>query len=193
MSSKNEMVEVDYRAEWARNPMRKPFIEKVVVNIAVGQSGEKLQNAKNVIEALTNRKAVLLRAKKSIKEWDIRKHQTIAVKVTLRGKEAEEMLKRTLVPFDNRILKSAFDNYGNFSFGIDEHIKIPGMKYDPSVGIYGMDICVRLVRPGMRVKTRKKNKGAIPKSHYVSKKETMFYMKNIFGAELVDVMEERFY
>ncbi len=193
MSNKNEMVEIDYRAEWARNPMRKPFIEKVVVNIAVGQAGEKLQNAKHVIETLTNRKSVLLRAKKSIKEWDIRKNQTIAVKVTLRGKEAEEMLKRTLVPFDNRILKSAFDNYGNFSFGIDEHIKIPGMKYDPAVGIFGMDICVRLVRPGMRIKTRKKNKGAIPKSHYVSKKETMFYMKNIFGAELVDVMEERFY
>lgn len=193
MSSKNEMVEVDYRAEWARNPMRKPFIEKVVVNIAVGQAGEKLQNAKTVIETLTNRKAVLLRAKKSIKEWDIRKHQTIAVKVTLRGKEAEEMLKRTLVPFDNRILKSAFDNYGNFSFGIDEHIKIPGMKYDPAIGIYGMDICVRLVRPGMRVKTRKKNKSSIPKSHYVSKKEAMFYMKNVFGAELVDVMEERYY
>ena len=193
MSSKNEMVEVDYRSEWARNPMRKPFIEKVVVNIAVGQTGEKLQNAKMVLETLTNRKAVLLRAKKSIKEWDIRKKQTIAVKVTLRGKEAEEMLKRTLVPFDNRILKSAFDNYGNFSFGIDEHIKIPGMKYDPSIGIFGMDVCIRLVRPGMRVKTRKNNKSAIPKSHYVSKKEAMFYMKNIFGAELVDVMEERFY
>ena len=193
MSSRNEMVEVDYRTEWARNPMRKPFIEKVVINIAVGQSGEKLQNAKSVLEALTGRKAVLLRAKKSIKEWDIRKNQTIAVKVTLRGKEAEEILKRALVPYDNRILKSAFDNYGNFSFGIDEHIKIPGMKYDPAIGIFGMDVCVRLVRPGMRVKTRKNKKSAIPKSHYVSKKETIFYMKNIFGAELVDVMEERFY
>jgi len=193
MSSKNELVEVDYRTEWARNPMRKPFIEKVVINIAVGQSGEKLQNAKSVLEALTGRKAVLLRAKKSIKEWDIRKKQTIAVKVTLRGKEAEEILKRTLVPFDKRILKSAFDNYGNFSFGIDEHIKIPGMKYDPAIGIFGMDVCVRVVRPGMRVKTRKSKKSAIPKSHYVSKKETMYFMKNIFGAELVDVMEERFY
>lgn len=193
MSSKNEMVERDYRAEWTRNPMRKPFIEKVVINIAVGQAGEKLQNAKSVLETLTNRKAVLLRAKKSIKEWDIRKKQTIAVKVTLRGKDAEDMLKRALVPYDNRILKTSFDNYGNFSFGIDEHIKIPGMKYDPSIGIFGMDVCVRLVRPGMRVKTRKKNKSAIPKSHYVSKKESMYYMKTIFNIEIVDEMEERYY
>jgi len=193
MSSRKEVTDIDYRAEWTKNVMRKPFIEKVVVNIAVGQAGEQLQNAKSVVESLTNHKAVLLKAKRSIKEWDIRKNQSIAVKVTLRGKDAEELLKRTLVHFDNRILKSAFDNFGNFSFGIDEHIKIPGMKYDPSIGIFGMDICVRLVRPGMRVKERTKNKSSIARSHYVSKKEAMYYMKNFFGAELVDVMEERYY
>jgi large subunit ribosomal protein L5 len=193
MAKKNVKIDEDYKAEWAKQPMRKPFIEKVVVNIAVGMGGEKLQNAQNVIETLTGQKSVLLKAKKSIKEWDIRKRQNIAVKVTLRGTAAEELLKKTLVPTDNRILKKCFDNFGNFSFGIDEHIKIPGMKYDPSIGIYGMDIAVRIVRPGMRIKTRKKNKRSIAASHYVNRNEAIYYINNIFGAEVVDVMEERYY
>ena len=129
----------------------------------------------------------------SVKDFGIRQGQSIAVKVTLRGEVALNFLKRTLFVYDNRILKSAFDNFGNFSIGIDEHIKMPNVKYIPELGITGLNVAVRLVRPGYRVKIRRKQKTKIPKNHYVSKLESIFFVEKELGTEVVDKMEERFY
>jgi large subunit ribosomal protein L5 len=189
MSSKD----VDFGKVWSQNPMTKPFIDKVVINIGVGESGEKLQKAYKVLEGLTEQKPVILTAKKSIKEWNVRAKQTIATKVTLRGEKALNFLKRALVPYDNRILIKVFDNKGNFSFGIDEHIKIPEVKYDPDLGIFGFNIAVKIARPGFRITSRKKDRRKIGSHHYVSKDEAMYYMSKIFGAEIVEKMEERYY
>lgn len=199
MSAKNKAVDKksasdgDYKMIWTKNPMLKPFIDKVVVNIGVGQAGEELQKAYKVLNSLVEQKPVIVTANKNIKEWNVRKGQSIATKVTLRGEKALEFLKRSLVPYDNRILMSAFDNKGNFSFGLDEHIKVPGVKYDPELGIVGFNVSVRIVRPGFRIKNRKKDRRSIGKLHYLSKKEAMYYMANVFGAEIVEKMEERFY
>ena len=95
--------------------------------------------------------------------------------------------------YDNRILRNSFDNFGNFSIGVDEHIKLPDTKYIPELGITGFDTAVRIVRPGYRVKIRRKQRAKIPKHHYVSKYEAMEFMKKTFKVEIVDVMEERFY
>jgi large subunit ribosomal protein L5 len=186
-------AEDDYQLKWKQNPMLKPFIDKVVINIGVGKAGEELQKAFKVLQSLTDRKPVIITAKKSIKEWDVRKRQSIATKVTLRGDEAVAFLKRAIVPFDNRILMSAFDTKGNFSFGIDEHIKIPGVKYDPDLGIFGFNVAVKIVRCGFRIKTRKKERRKIGPSHYLSKKEAIYYISKVFGAEVVEKMEERYY
>jgi large subunit ribosomal protein L5 len=185
--------EVDYQKVWAQNPMLRPFIDKVVINIGVGQAGEELQKAVKVLEQLTHRKAVIIIAKKSVKEWNIRAKQSIATKVTLRGQIGLDFLKRALQITDNRILIRAFDNKGNFSFGVDEHIKVPGVKYDPELGIFGFDCSVKIVRPGFRIKVRKRDRRKIGKKHYVSKKEAIYYITKIFGAEVVEKMEERYY
>jgi len=184
---------VDFAKDWKSNPFRQPKIDKVVVNISVGQAGEELNKAKRILELLTKSKSITVRAKKSVKEWSIRKGQSIAVKVTLRGDTAKSFLKRVLFVYDNRILQNSFDNYGNFSIGVDEHIKLPDTKYIPELGITGFDVAVRIVRPGYRVKIRRKQRSKIPQHHYISKLEAMEFMKKLFKIEVVDVMEERFY
>ena len=184
---------VDYAQDWKSNPFRKPKLEKLIVNIGVGQAGEELNKAKRILELLTKSKVITVHAKKSVKEWNIRKGQSIAVKVTLRGETAHKFLKRVLFVYDNRILRNSFDNYGNFSIGVDEHIKLPDTKYIPELGITGFDVSVRILRPGYRVKIRRKQRSKIPKHHYVNKYEAMEFMKSLFKVEIVDVMEERFY
>lgn len=193
MSSKAKSNEENYQSMWASNRMLKPYIDKVVVNIGVGQSGEELQKAYKVLNSLCNKKPIMLKAKKNVKEWNIRKNQSIAVKVTLRGEEARAFLKRALDPFDNRILLETFDNNGNFSFGINEHIKLPNVKYDPELGIFGFNVAVRIVRPGYRIKIRKKDKRNIGFEHYLSKNEAIFFIQKEFGAEVVEKMEDRYY
>jgi large subunit ribosomal protein L5 len=191
MSSSVESV--DYKKKWAGNKMLKPILQKVVINIGIGQAGEELQKAYKVLNSLTDRTSVILKAKRSIKEWNVRKNQSLATKVTLRGQEAKDFLLRALVPFDNRILKKAFDNKGNFSFGIDEHIKIPDVKYNPELGIFGFNVSSRIVRPGFRIKERKKDRRKIGSSHYVSRDEAIFFLESVYGIEIVEKMEERYY
>ncbi|SRR6056297_245772 len=183
----------NFKKKWNSNPMLKPFIEKVVINIAVGRGGEELEKARNVLNAMTKKKPVSVPAKKSVKEWGIRKGQNIATKVTLRGQDAIDVLKRILVISDNRILTQAFDDKGNFSVGVDEHIKMPGIKYNPEYGIFGFNVAVRIARPGYRIKTRKKERRKIGEDHYVSKEEAIYFMESQMDAEIVEEMEERYY
>jgi len=191
--AKKKTTEADFQADWDSNPMRLPRVEKVVVNICVGKAGEEIQKAQKVLEQITNQKAVLVKAKKSVKEWDIRQGQSIAVKVTLRGDPAIAFIKKMLFVTNNQVLKSSFDGYGNFSVGLDEHIKLPEMKYSPELGIFGFTTAIRIARPGSRVKIRRKMRSKIEKSHYVSKHEAMYFMQKTFQAEVVDKIEEKFY
>ena len=182
----------NYKQKW-NHPMQMPYIDKVVVNIGVGKAGEELQKASEVLRTMTKQKPVVIIAKKNVKEWGVRKSMSIATKVTLRGDTANDFIKRSLDVFDNRILRKAFDNQGNVSWGIDEHIKVPGVKYDPEVGIFGFNVSVRVVRPGFRVKTRKKLRRKIGRNHYVKRDEAMYFFQNKFKTEIVEKMEARFY
>ncbi|MCS7364258.1 MAG: 50S ribosomal protein L5 [archaeon GB-1867-035] len=168
------------------NPMQRVKIGKVVVNIAVGESGEKLEKAVKVLESLTGQKPLRRKAKRTIREFGIRKGENIACVVTLRGNKAKEFLRRALVAVGNRIKARSFDPYGNISFGIREHIDIPGTKYDPNIGIFGMDVCISLERPGYRVMRRRIKKSRIDKKHRVTAIEAMEYMKREFGVEIVE-------
>lgn len=76
--------------DWKKHPMRKPRIAKVTVNIALGQSGERLLRAAKVLEEITGQKPVFRRAKKTIRAFGIRKGENIAVMVTLRKERAIE-------------------------------------------------------------------------------------------------------
>jgi len=180
-----------FKIKWQENPMLKPKIEKVVVNCCVGKSGEPLEKAMKIIEELTGQKPCYRRAKKTIRDFGIRRNEPIACVVTLRGGRAIEFLKKALDAVGNKIPASSFDNYGNFSFGIEEHIDIPGTKYSPELGIIGMDICVSLARPGYRVKYRRRARSRVGKAHRLMAEEAMAYMIHEFGVEITEEKREK--
>ncbi len=170
--------------EVSTNPLRTIRIEKVTLNIATGKSGEPLEKAKKVLNQLTNHTPATKRAKKAIKDFGVRKGEPIAAVVTLRGEDAGEFLRRALEAVSNKVNVSSFDDYGNFSFGIKEHIEIPGTKYVPELGIFGATIHVTLGRPGYRIKRRSIRPAKIGHAHYVSKEEAVQFMQNNFGTNV---------
>ncbi|WP_297535018.1 50S ribosomal protein L5 [Thermococcus sp.] len=167
-------------ADWEAHPMRKPRIAKVTINIGVGESGERLTKAEKMLEQLVGQKPIRRRAKQTNKDFGIRRGEPIAVKVTLRGKKAYEMLDRLLEAVDRKLSVGNFDEHGNFCFGIQEHINIPGVEYDPEIGIFGMDVCVTLERPGFRVARRKRQRRKIPNRHKLTKEEGIVFAMEEF-------------
>jgi large subunit ribosomal protein L5 len=172
--------------KWNSNPMLKPRITKVTVNISVGSATDRLGKAMKVLEELTGAKPVPRRAKRTIRDFGIRKGENIAAMVTLRGEEALSFLRKALEAVGYRLKASSFDDNGNVSFGIKEHIHIPGVKYDPEVGIFGMDVCITIERPGYRIMRRKRmRKKRVPRRHRVSREEAMLLLKKELGVEIV--------
>jgi len=171
--------------QWEEQPMLKPRIEKVVVNINVGKSGEPLEKASTVLQELTDQMPIKKKAKKTIRDFGIRQGEPIACVVTLRKQKAIDFLKKVLPVVENKISRSAFDKQGNFAFGLKEHIEIAGVKYDPDVGIFGMDICVSMCRPGYRVKNRRKGKAPLGSKHVLSPEESVVFIKETLGVEIV--------
>jgi len=169
---------------WQENPMSKPVIEKVTVNMSVGKSGEPLEKAARVLEQLTGQKPCKRKAKKTIRDFGIRKGELIACIVTLRKDKAREFLKKAFQAVDNKVSKQSFDSCGNFSFGIKEHIEIPGTRYVPELGIHGMDVSVTISRPGFRVKRRHRAKSTVGARHLLKTEEAMLFVKEEFGVEV---------
>lgn len=170
--------------EGSTNPLRVIRIEKVTLNIATGKSGEPLEKAKKVLTQLTNKTPTTKQAKKAIKDFGVRKGEPIAAVVTLRGKDAGEFLKRALEAISNKMNERSFDDYGNVSFGIKEHIEIPGTRYVPELGIFGATIHVTLGRPGYRIRSRAIRPAKIGRNHYVSKDDAVKFMQNNFGTNI---------
>ena len=184
----SEVLSKEFNEKW-KNPMKRPFLEKIVLNIGVGMGGEELEKAVTVLKTITNGKPVKTLSKTNVKEFNLRMGRPIGTKVTVRGQEAEKLLKRLLIVNNNKILRKSFDNYGNFGFGITEHITIPGIEYDNAIGIWGLDCVGRVVRPGMRVKFRRKRRAKIPQHHYVPREETQYFLKQKFGVGIVQKLE----
>lgn len=178
----------EYDENW-KSPMKKPYLEKIVLNIGVGVGGEELEKASNVLEQITGKKTIKTQSKVNVKEFNLRKGRPIGCKITVRGKDAEKLLKRLLIVNNNKMLRKSFDNFGNFAFGIDEHIKIPQTDYEASIGLWGLDVCGRIIRPGMRVKTRRKSRSKIPQHHYISRAEAQYFLKQNFGVEIVKKLD----
>ncbi len=166
--------------------MREIRIEKVVVNIGVGEAGEKLVKAQKVLEVVTKQKSVQTLSHSAVRDWGVRRNMPIGTRVTLRGEAAESFLKQALEIRNNRLPVYSFDPRGNFSFGIQDYTDFPGMKYDPEIGVFGMDVSVSLQRPGWRV-TRRANKARpIPKRHRITRVEGIQFLKDHFKAEVVE-------
>jgi large subunit ribosomal protein L5 len=178
------MSEDEIRKKWEEHPMLKPRIDKVVVNISVGKSGEPLEKAAKILQEITDQTPSKRKAKTSIRDFGIRKGEPIACMVTLRKQHTVEFLKKALPIIDNKLSKKCFDKHGNFAFGLKEHIEFPGVKYDPEIGIFGMDICVTVNRHGYRVKDRRRKKGKIGSKHILTPEESMVLAKDTLGVEI---------
>jgi large subunit ribosomal protein L5 len=178
----------EFDEKW-KNPMKAPFLEKIVLNIGVGSGGEELEKAVNVLEQISGKTPVKTLSKVNVKEFNLRKGRPIGCKITIRGKEAEKLLTRLLIVNNNKLLRKSFDNFGNFAFGIDEHIKIPQTEYEANIGLWGLDVCGRIARPGMSVKYRRKARSNIPSHHYVSRAEAQYFLKQKFGVEIVKELD----
>lgn len=176
------------------NPMKEIAIEKVTLNIGVGESGDRLEKAKILLERISGKQVIKTSTKKRIPTWNVRPGLTLGVKTTLRGQEAVEVLKRLLTAKENRVKPSNFDAEGNLSFGLEEYIHIPGVKYDPTLGIMGLDICITLKRKGgTRTKRKAYKKAKIGKKHRISVEEAQEYFKKTFGIDIIEKVIKTYY
>ncbi len=172
----------------SNNPMREIIIEKVVINIGVGEAGERLEKAKKVLNLLTGKKPTETKARKTIRDFSIRKGQSIGCMVTLRKKDAEEFLRRALWVKNFKIPEYSFDDFGNLNFGIKDYTNFQNIKYDPEIGIFGFDVSVRVKRKGgYRVMHRRIRRSKIPMRHRVTKEESMEFFRKNFNLEILEV------
>jgi len=167
-------------------PMKGIRVEKVVLNIGVGKAGEPHEKARKVLQELTGQKPAARAARDSIRDFGVQKGEPIGVIVTLRKARSIEVLKRILASRDNKVSKRSFDDTGNFSFGVKEHIEIPGIRYNPDLGIFGFDVSVVLGRAGRRVSSRKRARSKVGLSHRITKEEAVAFAKEQIGIEVVE-------
>jgi len=167
------------------NKMKEIYVEKITLNMGVGGPGEGLEKAMKLLNSLTNVKPVSTITKKRIPGWDLRPGLKIGCKVTLRGKNAEGLLKRLLAAKDNKLKERNFDNEGNFSFGIPEYLDIPGAIYDPQIGIIGLEAAITMVRRGFRVKMRHIMPRKISKKHKIGMEEAINFIREKYAIEVV--------
>merc|ERR1711975_172896 len=153
-------------------------VDKLILNCSVGESGDRLTRAARVLEQLTGQEPVYSKARYTVRGFGIRRNEKIAVHVTVRGEKAEEILERGLKVKEYELRRKNFSETGNFGFGISEHIDL-GIKYDPAIGIYGMDFYCCMTRPGERV-TRRRMKSTIGASHRIKRDETVKWFKQRF-------------
>ena len=155
-------------------------VVKVVVHSGVGESGEPRAKAERVLQMITHQKPTATRARSTNRDFGIRAGQEIGAKVTLRGAKAAEFLDRAFDARDRQLDPISIDRAGNVSFGIADYTDFAGMKYDPEIGIHGMDICVELGRKGWRVRERRIASRPLPRHVRVSRDEAQAFLKERF-------------
>lgn len=155
-------------------------IEKITLNIGCGTKTP-IETAKTILKNISGGKVVVTKTKKRT-TFNVPKNKAIGCKITIR-KNTGTFLKRLLEAKENVLRNSNFDNTGNFSFGIKEYIEVPGMEYDPKLGVLGFDVCVTLERPGYRVK-RKRLSSIVGKKHLIKKDEAIEFAREKLGVKI---------
>ena len=147
----NEIVDAMIKKFGYKNIMEVPKIDKIVVNMGVGEAKENakvLESAVKDMEAITGQKAVATKAKNAIANFKIRENMPIGCKTTLRGEKMYEFLDRLVnlslprVRDFRGVNPNAFDGRGNYALGIKEQIIFPEIEYDKVDKVRGMDIII---------------------------------------------------
>ena len=171
------------------NKMREIKIEKLTLNVGAGRDENRLAKGEILLKKLTNKNPVKTITKKRIATWDLRPGLAVGCKLTIRGKEAEELLKRLLAAKDN-ILDEKQISSNSFSFGVPEYIDIPGIKYDPDLGILGFEVCISLERAGYRITKRRIKTSKVGPKHIMKKEEVIKYLQDKFSVKVTSREEE---
>jgi large subunit ribosomal protein L5 len=173
MQDKKQEIKKEPKVKAEKNVMKDVYVDKVVVNIGVGESGAELEKALKILELVTKKHGVKTKCKVKLPTWGIRPGLPIGCKTTIRGKEAIDFIGLTLRAKKHILKKKSFSKDGNFSYGIKEYLDVPGIKYNPELGIRGFDVCVSLRRRGYRVKLRKIKAAKLGKKHLITKEDAM--------------------
>mgnify|MGYP006272301623 FL=1 len=166
------------------NSMKQIHVAKLTLNVGAGRNQKKLEKGQRLIENLTGKEPVTTKAKKRIQGWKLRPGLPIGTKITIRGNEAVEIIKRILPAIDRQIKPSSVDNNGNISFGVKEYVDVDGLKYDTKIGMMGFQVSITLERPGFRVKKRKIQPKKIPDSHRISQEDAITFMEDTFNVSI---------
>jgi len=173
-------------AHRASNVHRAVRVIKIVVNTGVGESGEARTKAARVLEMVTRQKPVATRSHSTNRDFGIRKGQEIGAKVTLRGATARDFLARAFDARDKQLDVDSIDRNGNFSFGIADYTDFTGMKYDPQIGIHGMDVSVEMGRAGFRIRQRRVQSRSLPKTLRSTREETRAFLAEQLGVTILE-------
>jgi len=148
---KSEVVQALTKKFNYKNVMQVPKLEKIVINMAVGDSvgnSKALESAVNDLTVISGQKPVITRARKSLAAWKLRKGMPIGCKVTLRGQRMYEFLDKFMnvalprVRDFRGVNANSFDGRGNYSLGVKEQLIFPEIEYDKIDKIRGMDIII---------------------------------------------------
>ena len=167
------------------NPMKNMRIEKVTLSIATGGVPENVENAFQLAKRLTGCKPLKTLASRKARTFRMRRGLPIGVKVTMRCEKGAKFLNKVVEALDRKLTSKTFDGEGNFSFGLKEYLDIPGEKYDPKLGVIGMNINVTLGRPGFRIKRRKMKKSCVSPAHRIKKEEAIEFAKKELNISVI--------
>ncbi|MCL5101909.1 MAG: 50S ribosomal protein L5 [Candidatus Marsarchaeota archaeon] len=168
----------------AENPMRRITINKLVVNIGTGNDEKQQANAKKLLQQISGFKPADSISTKRIPSFKISKGAKIGAFVTVRHASATALAKKLFDAVGNKVAeRSIQDNTVNF--GIKEYIDINGIKYDPAIGMLGMNVNVSFKRPGLRTELKKHANGTIKRSHRrITREELKSYLEKEFNVTI---------
>jgi len=155
----------EQKTEQKVNLMREIFIEKVV--LSCGGVKDTLEKEVKLLKKISKKNPSRRQTTKRIPGFSIRPKLEVGCMVTLRGREAIELLKKLLSAIDNSIRKKQIAE-NHFSFGIPEYIEIPGEEYDREIGMMGFSITVVFSRKGRRVSIKKIKRSHLPKKQKIT-------------------------